>query len=121
MQLYTKILLGMLVGVLLGLLVGPNSPLLPQDGARLMPGVEIVERPATGSAPAPMSRGVDSVTILERRAGEGEAGAWLRVEWQLSARQLMKRERERERERAPGPGAQSTAPTRGAPGARHEG
>ena len=35
MQLYTEVLSGMAVGVVLGFLVGPNSFLLPQDGAAL--------------------------------------------------------------------------------------
>ena len=35
MQLYTKILIAMVLGAVLGFLVGPNSGLLPQDGVRL--------------------------------------------------------------------------------------
>ena len=37
MQLYTKILIGMAIGVVLGFLVGPNTMLLEHDGAKLVP------------------------------------------------------------------------------------
>ncbi len=111
MQLYTKILLGMLLGVVLGFLVGPNSPLLPQDGVRLLPKTAIVAAPEDASAPAPMSSGVRSATILEqRRVGPEEE--WLQVEWRLTSRQLLKLERDRE------DGAAETALD---PNARHVG
>ncbi|CAN0559592.1 unnamed protein product, partial [Laminaria digitata] len=45
MQLYTKILIGMAVGVVLGLLVGPNSSLLPNTGAQLSAKAQVVDRP----------------------------------------------------------------------------
>ena len=41
MQLYTKILIGMAVGILLGFFVGPNSTLLPQDSVKLSSSAEI--------------------------------------------------------------------------------
>ena len=33
MQLYTKVLIGMLVGIIAGFVVGPNAPLMPKDGS----------------------------------------------------------------------------------------
>ena len=42
MQLYTKILIGMAVGIILGFLVGPNSSLLPQDSVKLSKDAQIV-------------------------------------------------------------------------------
>jgi hypothetical protein len=42
MQLYTKTLLGMALGVVLGFFVGPNSALLPDTGVALSPGALVV-------------------------------------------------------------------------------
>ena len=54
MQLYTKILIGMAVGVVLGFVIGPNTPLLNHDGVKLSRSAMIVAGLATKEA-APMS------------------------------------------------------------------
>ena len=51
MQLYTKILIGMLVGIVLGFLLGPNSSLLPQDGIDLRSGVKVYVTPGGAESP----------------------------------------------------------------------
>ena len=53
MQLYTKILIGMLVGVVFGLLLGPNSSLLPNDGVRI--GADAVVTDAPDGARQPLA------------------------------------------------------------------
>lgn len=105
MQLYTKIIIGMAVGILLGLLVGPNSTLLPQDGARVGPGVEIVAEPGGGPAAVIVSKGavsgdlradVQPVFVRQENARrmriEEERDGWLRVEWKLNAQDVVRLE-----------------------------
>ncbi len=101
MQLYTKILIGMAVGVVLGFLVGPNSFLLPQDGAALskdavvftspdgvhLDGEGTVVEPPGGGEPMPLAQGVPHVRILEERDGDPR---WLRVQWSLSTADLLR-------------------------------
>lgn len=85
MPLYTKILIGMAVGVVLGLLVGPNSFLLPQTGVSLTPSAKIMTEKG-GEMVAPWSGGVRMARIVE----ESAEGDWVRVEWSLSAADLLK-------------------------------
>lgn len=81
MKLYTKILIGMVVGVLLGFLIGPNSKLLPQDGARIGASAQIVD--AVDGAPMALAEGVSSARIIDSRDD------WLQVEWELSANEVL--------------------------------
>ena len=82
MQLYTKILLGMLVGAVLGLLLGPNSPVLPQDAVALTSKAEIVERQGASTA-MPLATGLDSARIVKEEEG------WVQVQWKLTANDLL--------------------------------
>jgi proton glutamate symport protein len=85
MALYTKILIGMAVGVGLGLLIGPNSFLLPQTGVQMTPSAMIMVEKG-GEKLAPWSGGVRMAKIVE----ETDDGKWLRIEWTLSASDLLK-------------------------------
>ncbi len=85
MALYTKILIGMAVGVGLGLLFGPNSFLLPQSGVTLTPAAQIVLEKG-GETVAPWSGGVRMARIVE----EADDGQWLKVQWTLTAPDLLK-------------------------------
>ena len=87
MQLYTKILLGMLIGVVLGFLVGPNSALLPETGVRLTSQATLYSQADTASAPAALSLGVRSAEILELQSGDPP---WAHVQWKLKATDLIK-------------------------------
>ena len=82
MQLYTKILLGMAVGVILGLFLGPNSSLLPNTGVRLSPTAQILSAPNGG--PQALAKGVREATVV------GSQGDWLEVQYTLSPAHLLK-------------------------------
>jgi Na+/H+-dicarboxylate symporter len=84
MALYTKILIGMTVGVVLGLLVGPNSSLLPHTGVMLTSKAMIVTEQG-GGVQAPWSSGIRMGSIVE----EGTDG-WVRIEWSLKPADLLK-------------------------------
>jgi hypothetical protein len=92
MQLYTKILIGMAVGVLLGFLLGPNSFVLGHDGVTLSPGVAVVEDAADGAKPSAWSSGVRDARILERQSGDPE---WLHIEWSIGTVDLLRFEKDR--------------------------
>jgi Na+/H+-dicarboxylate symporter len=77
MQLYTKILIGMFIGVVLGLLVGPNSSILPQDSVRLSSGVTVYEAP--NGAVTNNFKGIKTATIVSQK------GEWMEVGFRLSA------------------------------------
>ncbi|MDD9944679.1 MAG: dicarboxylate/amino acid:cation symporter [Myxococcales bacterium] len=85
MQLYTKILIGMLVGVVLGFLVGPNSDLLPQHGVILGPKAQVVSQRG-GGQPVPQAAGI------ERARLEREEDGWLYVRWTLRSRDVVRLE-----------------------------
>ena len=82
MQLYTKILIGMVVGVILGLLIGPNSSLLPQDSVHLASTVEVFDAP-TGNPNASLS-GFKTGSIVAERDG------WVEVRFEFSSADLMR-------------------------------
>lgn len=86
MQLYTKILIGMGIGVLLGFLVGPNSSLLPNDGVTLSSGVRVLSAPESGE-PIPAARMLKTARIVEQRAGDP---GWLRLEWSLTPPEVLR-------------------------------
>lgn len=85
MQLYTKILIGMAVGVLFGFLVGPNSTFLPHDGVILGGKAKIVDA-ANSEAAVPQAVGIQRAKLLKT---EGE---WLHIEWKLKAKNVVKLE-----------------------------
>ncbi len=87
MQLYTKILIGMAIGVVLGFVVGPNSFLLSHDGIRLTKEVTVHVSPGDKAAPAPWSKGIGHGKILQRR---GQAPQWLELEWKLSTADVLR-------------------------------
>jgi len=86
MKLYTKILIGMGVGVLLGILLGPNSFLLPASGVELSRDAVVFTAP-DGGVPNPLAQGVRSMRVLEERDG---APRWLKVGWRLKAADLLR-------------------------------
>ena len=98
MQLYTKILIGMGVGVVLGILVGPNSFLLPDDGVELTHAEvgrgsgltaedALVFSSPEGGTPIQLAHGVRRMRVLEERAGDP---TWLKVQWTLSTADLLR-------------------------------
>ena len=82
MQLYTKILVGMVVGVILGLLIGPNSSILPQDSVHLAPSVDVFDAP-TGTPNASFA-GFKTGSIVAERDG------WIEVSFEFSSADLMR-------------------------------
>ncbi len=86
MQLYTKILLGMVVGIVMGIFLGPSSFLLPASGVALTDRAVVVSE-AGGTQPVVLARGASEARILSEQPGEPP---WLEVEWKLSARNLLK-------------------------------
>lgn len=84
MQLYTKILIGMAVGVVLGFLVGPNSSLLPNTGATLSAKTAVLASP--GGEVVPQAKGLRSAAIVEEQAGDP---AWLKLEWSLKPTEVL--------------------------------
>lgn len=108
MQLYTKILIGMLVGVVLGFLIGPNSSFLPRDGLALganvelhaAPDGEVIARIASPTdLPATAPDGVQLVftrdksarhlNVVEEREG---SPPWAKVAWSVSAPDVVRLE-----------------------------
>ncbi|MEM9692096.1 MAG: dicarboxylate/amino acid:cation symporter [Myxococcota bacterium] len=96
MQLYTKILIGMAVGVILGFLVGPNSSLLTHDEVGLASSAKVTTAPQPGAAVAPWSNGIRRAEILERKGGE--EGAWLQIEWKLTTADILRIKKVEKRE-----------------------
>lgn len=89
MQLYTKILIGMAVGVVLGFLVGPNTVVLSHDGVKLTPGAVIQVEANGEAARAPSSSGIRKAKILH------ESGGWFHIEWKLTTGDLLRFEKDR--------------------------
>jgi len=87
MQLYTKILIGMALGVVLGLLVGPNSGLMPHNGVNLTRSAVIHQDANTGSSAVPLASGLRQAEIVSEKPGDP---GWYEVEWRLSAPDLLK-------------------------------
>ena len=86
MQLYTKVLIGMLVGIIAGFLVGPNAPLMSDDGVKIG-NVQVLESP--GGAP-------DALSSYERTASLTEetqvvnGTTFRKITYSLSASDVMK-------------------------------
>lgn len=87
MKLYTKILLGMAIGVIFGLLIGPNSQLLPKDGAKLTPAAKVVMEPGSMEM-VPLSQGLKMASVIDQKT-DGDL-TWLKLEWTMTAPQLVK-------------------------------
>lgn len=87
MQLYTKILIGMGVGVALGFLVGPNSNLLPQDGIALGKDAKVLNE--IRGARVPGAAMLKSAKLIEERPGKP---TWLKVEWTLTPPEVLRLE-----------------------------
>ena len=86
MQLYTKILIGMALGVVLGFFLGPNSRFMEPDAATLSKAKVLTE--IAGDAAVPQAKGIDRVDIIgEERRGDS---LWYQVQWALSARHAVK-------------------------------
>ncbi|MFH1532940.1 MAG: dicarboxylate/amino acid:cation symporter [Pseudomonadota bacterium] len=92
MQLYTKILIGMIVGVVLGFLLGPNSFLLPKSGVELSREAVVVTE-AGGDAVEPLARGVETARIVDEIDRDGVT--WLQIEWRLRAAGLLKLQKDK--------------------------
>jgi Na+/H+-dicarboxylate symporter len=82
MKLYTKILIGMVVGVVLGLLLGPNSAFLPKTGVRLAPSAQVTKAPS-GEA-QPLASGLRLAQVLSSENG------YLEIEYTLSPSDLLR-------------------------------
>ena len=96
MQLYTKILIGMAVGILLGFFVGPNSTLLPQDSVKLSSSAEI-KTEMGGVENVKLLKEIPTAEILgtETRAGVDADGeeieeVWLNVRGTLTSRDILR-------------------------------
>ncbi|HHO54115.1 MAG TPA: hypothetical protein ENK18_25410, partial [Deltaproteobacteria bacterium] len=87
MQLYTKILLGMLAGVVLGFLLGPNSSLLPHNGVRLTTAAVVHQAPDLDSAAVPLALGIRRAEILQASPDDP---SWLEVRWILRTSDLLR-------------------------------
>lgn len=85
MQLYTQILIGMLVGVVFGFLLGPNSDLLPHDGVLLGPKAVVVSAPGEDTQVAE-AQGLSRARLLAVRDG------FLQLHWKLAGRDVVRLE-----------------------------
>jgi len=90
MQLYTKILIGMALGVILGVFLGPNSFLLPATGVELNK-AQLFDAPS-GTEPNALAAGTRRGIILEESP---DHPGWLKVEWSLSPTALLKLQKEK--------------------------
>ena len=97
MQLYTKILIGMVVGALVGLLLGPNSLLLTHDVYAIRDAAQIVfqQNPADASSRIQLPAGVPiQMSLLETTfeqhpdllGQKREVPVWAKVRFPLSQR-----------------------------------
>lgn len=86
MQLYTKILIGMGVGVVAGFLLGPNSSLLPQDAVSLGPGAQLKTAAEAGAPAEPLSLGARRANIVSAPA----AADWAEVQLRLTPADLLR-------------------------------
>ncbi len=84
MQLYTKILVGMVVGVLLGFLVGPNSMLLPQDGVEWS-GDVVRRAPTRDAALEPLAGGTTQARVVR-----DVDGRFVEIEFRVGASQRLR-------------------------------
>lgn len=90
MQLYTKILIGMLAGALLGLLVGPNGALLPSDGVHVASNALVLDAP--NGSPHPLASSGNNLALVADTQVAGEP--WLQVSWTLHASDVLRLQQE---------------------------
>lgn len=84
MKLYTKILIGMFIGILAGFLVGPNSSFMPQDGVRMGDAPVYANLDdAPQAAEEPLAAG-EQKAVLTGATWSDDGRAWVQVEWDLS-------------------------------------
>ena len=79
MQLYTKILIGMVVGALVGLLLGPNSLFLTHDVYAIRDASQIVfqQTPAEASSRVQLPAGVPTqMRLLETTFEQHPRSSW---------------------------------------------
>ncbi len=86
MQLYTKILIGMGVGIILGIFLGPASFLLPATGVQRSADAKVVTTPG-GEEVVALAQGMEEARVIETQEGDE---VWLQIEWKLKARNLLK-------------------------------
>ena len=84
MQLYTKILIGMLVGIMAGFLVGPNSTLLPQTGVHISSGTQIYTS-VDGAEVSLLGAGVRDAELTGETSGE-----LVQITWGLSSSDILR-------------------------------
>ena len=85
MQLYTKILIGMGVGVVAGFLLGPNSLILPAHGVALNAKSEVRTQPDNNAALEPFAQGLRRARVMEHR----EDG-WAKIRFKLRPADLLR-------------------------------
>jgi proton glutamate symport protein len=86
MQLYTKILIGMSIGVILGFFFGPNSQFFDKTGLILTAKAQVVVSP-DNPVLIPHAAGVEDMEIIEERAGDPP---WVKVNWTLNPRDVVR-------------------------------
>lgn len=86
MQFYTKVLIGMAVGVVMGFFFGPNSSFLPASGAIVSPDAQVVSTQG-GTDVVAQASGIDRMTILEESSGDPP---WLKVSWTLTGKDVVR-------------------------------
>jgi proton glutamate symport protein len=84
MQLYTKILIGMLVGILAGFLVGPNSTLLPQTGVHISGGTQIFTS-EDGAEVSLLGAGLRDADLTGETSGD-----LVQISWGLSSSDILR-------------------------------
>ena len=85
MQLYTKILIGMAIGVMAGFFVGPNSSFLTADAVILGESAKVLTQ-MEGTETVPQCLGIRNAKLLKAE------GDWFNVEWTLKAKNVMRLE-----------------------------
>jgi Na+/H+-dicarboxylate symporter len=88
MQFYTKVLIGMTVGVVFGFLLGPNSGFLPATGVIVSSDASVVSA-ANGSTAVPQALGIQRMTLVSEASGDPP---WLEVSWTLAGKDVVRLE-----------------------------
>ncbi|MEZ4464473.1 MAG: dicarboxylate/amino acid:cation symporter [bacterium] len=116
MQVYTKILIGMAVGVVLGITLGPKSDLLDHDLYRVKGAQVFLDRadPATQVALPATSVGLRRTTLIteDRADSAGQVHTipvWAEVRFTVTERMLLAGDALRSALGNPKPGAEATA------------
>ena len=92
MQLYTKVLIGMLIGIVAGFTIGPNATLMPQNGVKLS-NVQVLQDPGGETDPLAAHESTAVFTGEELSLGGGTRdGNYFEVSYSLGATDRMKLE-----------------------------